>query len=87
MAPPYTDENIEIDEVAIGMEAAENDTRDAITDAYENSAQESDDPEEALDDIDYTLSDGTLGPPEQNAIHEVPLVDIEQDQNFEGEER
>ena len=86
MVPPYTDENIEIDEVAIGMEAAENDTRDAITDAYENSAQESDDPEEALDDIDYTLSDGASGPPELNAVHEVSLVDIEDDDEFEDEE-
>ena len=36
-----------------GLDVAENETREAVTDAYENAARRSEDPQENLDDIDY----------------------------------
>jgi hypothetical protein len=53
MAPPFVDENTEREAVERGLDVAENETRDAVTDIYEGAARRSDDPEESLDDIDY----------------------------------
>lgn len=53
MAPPFVDENPEIDLVRQGLDVAEDEIRDAVADAYEADALRSDDPEESLDDIDY----------------------------------
>lgn len=85
MAPLATDDSLDLDEVEAGMEAAENDTRDAIIDLYETNARLSDDPEEELDDIDYTLSDGGEDVPELGAIHDDELVDDISGQDFEEE--
>lgn len=89
MAPFFTDDSLDMGEVEAGMEAAENDTRDALTDEYETRARMSDDPEEELDDIDYTLSDGGGTAPELDAIHDELVDDDEMDdisaQDFEEE--
>jgi hypothetical protein len=85
MAPFLADDNLELGEVEAGMEAAENDTRDALVDIYVNDALISEDPEEALDDIDYSLSDGAAVPPELDAIHGDQMEDLG-DEDFENEE-
>lgn len=77
MAPMSGEDRLEMSEVEAGMEAAENDTRDVIQDLYEAAALVSDDPDEALDDIDYTLSDGGDITPELSAIHDETDVDFE----------
>ncbi|MFT4176136.1 MAG: hypothetical protein QM627_05720 [Luteolibacter sp.] len=71
MAPPYVDEDPNLAQVQRGLEAAESERRDAVTDDYEASARLSDDPEEALDDIDYERDEAS-GAPELSAIHEDP---------------
>lgn len=70
MAPPYVDENVNIDLVQQGLDEAEDETRDAVADAYEASARLSDDPLEALDDIDFTEAEDVSTTPELSAMHE-----------------
>lgn len=77
MAPPYVNEDPNLESVRDGMEAAENDTRDAVTDSYQTAALESDNPEEQLDDIDYTLSDSQDTAPEIGALHEIAPDDLD----------
>ncbi|MEX1048377.1 MAG: hypothetical protein WED15_02530 [Akkermansiaceae bacterium] len=72
MAPPFVDEDVNMESVQDGMDAAEDDTRDAITDAYEAAALQSEDPEEELDDIDYTATGAGSGSPELDALRETP---------------
>ena len=52
-APPYVDEEPNISLVEQGLEVAEDETRDAVADAYEASARLNADPGDSLDDIDY----------------------------------
>ncbi len=70
MAPPYVDEDPDIEMVEKGLHVAENEKRDAVTDAYEDAALSSDDPQTSLDDINYPKSDGASGNPELSAIKE-----------------
>lgn len=69
MAPPYVDEDVNLALVEEGMDVAENETRDTVADAYEATARLSDDPEEAMDDIDYTKDDDQIAR-ELDALHE-----------------
>lgn len=69
-APPYLDEDPDNELVQLGLDEAEDETREAVADAYEASALVSDDSEESLDDIDFTESEDVSGPPEIAAIHE-----------------
>ena len=57
-APPYVDEDPNIDLVQRGIDVAEDETRDAVADAYEAGARESGDSPEAMDDIDFTEGEG-----------------------------
>lgn len=68
MAPPYVDENPNVDLVEQGMRVAENEKRDAVTGAYENEAAASDEPEEALDAIMYPEGSAKAGDPELSAV-------------------
>lgn len=70
MAPPYVDEDPNLASVEDGLDAAEDELRDTVADAYEASAKESEDPEEALDDIDYEEEDATTRSPEVAAMEE-----------------
>jgi hypothetical protein len=70
MAPHFVDEDLNLESVQDGMDAAEDDTRDAVTDVYESNAMQSDHPEEELNDIDYTLSDPGGLSPELDALRE-----------------
>ena len=69
MAPPYVDEDVNVDLVQQGMEIADSETRDTVADAYEATARLSDDPEEAFNDIDYSKDDDSSSP-ELSAMHE-----------------
>jgi len=70
MAPPYVDEDLEAALVKQGLAAAEDETRDAVADAYESSARRSDEVEETLGDIDYESGEDTEVSPEMAAMHE-----------------
>jgi len=63
------DEDVNIDLVQQGMDIADSETRDTVADAYEATARLSDDPEEALNDIDYSRDDDSSSP-ELSAIHQ-----------------
>lgn len=68
MAPPWSDENVNLDLVREGLEAADNELRDAVSDEYEEEALEEDDVAESLDDIDRD-DDESDGSPEVGAMH------------------
>ena len=92
MAPPYVDENPNLTMVEQGMDAAENEVREAVTDGYEASAKLSDDKEAELDDIDFTDADDSTTAPEVAAIHEEFILSDEyedkdeEDEDFEDDE-
>jgi hypothetical protein len=75
-SPELTDENEDISEVVAGMEAAENEIRDLVAQGYEEQALDSDQVEDELADIDYTLGDSASDAPEVNAIHEQFIQEI-----------
>ncbi len=81
MAPPYIDEDEEIQLVQQGLDAAENEVRDAVADAYEARARLSDDPSEAFDDIDFTEAEDRSTTPELAAIH-VEYIPSDERENF-----
>ena len=81
-APPYVDEDPNITLVEQGLEAAENEVRDAVADAYEATARNSSDAAEEMDDIDYTEAEDQSSTPELAAMHEEGEID-----DGEGEER
>ncbi len=69
-APPFLDEDPDIELVQQGLDEAEDEAREAVAEAYQTSALLGDEPEESLDDIDFTEAEGESGAPEVNAIHE-----------------
>jgi hypothetical protein len=69
-APPYIDEDPNLAMVERGLEAAENETRDAVADLYESSALRSEEPGEALDDIDFGEAGEEQKATELAAMHE-----------------
>lgn len=69
MAPPYVDENPNVELVEKGMRIAENEKRDAVTDTYEEQALESEETTAALDDIAYPEGSADTVAPEISAIH------------------
>lgn len=70
MAPPFVDENPNLASVQDGLNVAENERREAVADAYEATARQSDEAEESLDDIDYDDDQNSRTAPELDAIHE-----------------
>lgn len=72
-APPYIDEDPNLAMVEQGLEAAENETRDAVADLYESSALRSEEPGEALDDIDFGEAGEAQASSELAAMHEEGL--------------
>jgi len=85
-APPYVDEDPNITLVEQGLELAEDETRDAVAEAYEEGARESADPAESMDDIDFTEAEDSSIPPELAAMHEDALPMAEEDDLDEDEE-
>ena len=75
MAPPYVDDDMNIELVQQGLDVAENETRDAVADSYEASARLSDDPLASLDDIDYLEGEDESTLPELAAMHEDLIPD------------
>ncbi len=69
MAPPYVDDDPNMESVREGMDLAEDETRELVADEYEALARDGDDVAETLDDIDHTLEDGGDEAPELEAIH------------------
>lgn len=69
-APPYIDEDPNLTMVEQGLEAAENETRDAVAEAYESSALRSEESGETLDDIDFGEAAEDEASPELAAMHE-----------------
>lgn len=67
------DEDPELALLQKGLEAAENEFRDAVAHSYEATARVSDDPEESLDDIDCTEAEEASVTPELAALHEEPV--------------
>lgn len=62
-----------------GLDLAEDEVREAVTDAYEEGALLSEYPQESLDDIDYEDGDEESGPPELTAIHEAYIQPDEEE--------
>lgn len=79
MAPPYVDEDPELAMLQEGLDTAENEIRDAVADAYEARARLSDDPQAALDDIDYTEAEEPSVTPELAALHEESVSKAEEE--------
>jgi len=69
MAPPYVDEDANEAMVEQGLEAAEDELRDFVADSYEEGAREAADPQQMMDDIDYTEAEGDEVAPEIDAMH------------------
>lgn len=69
MAPPYVDEDPDMESVRQGLRVAEDEKRDAVTDEYEAEARVSGSEEESLDDISYPKGEPSAGNPELDAIH------------------
>lgn len=68
-APPYVNEEPNLTMVLRGLDEAEDETREAVAAAYEQQALHSDEPEEALDDIDFTEGEEESAAPELAAMH------------------
>lgn len=78
-APPYVDEEPNLTMVRQGLDEAEDETREAMADVYQQRARRSEDPEEALDDIDFIEGEGESTPPELAAMHEEYLPEERED--------
>ncbi len=68
MAPPYVNEDPNIEAVEQGLEMAEEDIRDAVVDQYEEKAIAAGASEEVLNDISYPKDNAVEGAPEISAI-------------------
>ncbi|MBC7980976.1 MAG: hypothetical protein H7Y36_10480 [Armatimonadetes bacterium] len=75
MAPPYVNENPNIELTEEGLLVAEDEKRDSVTESYEAEAFESDEVEETLDDIAYPEQLPDTGSPELAAIREDRALD------------
>ncbi|MFD2256422.1 hypothetical protein ACFSSA_07035 [Luteolibacter algae] len=69
MSPPYIDDDVNQTLTEQGLQAAENEKRDAVISEYEKQASTSDEPEETLDDIEYPDGTETKQSPEISAMH------------------
>ena len=69
MAPPYVDEDVNETMVEQGLEVAEDELRDVVADSYEEGAREAGDPQQMMDDIDYSEAEADEGVPETDAMH------------------
>ncbi|RYD74047.1 MAG: hypothetical protein EOP84_20555 [Verrucomicrobiaceae bacterium] len=79
MAPPYVDEDPNLALVQQGVDEAENEIREAVSDGYEANALLSDDSEGELDDIDFSSGDDSSTAPEIAAIHEETVLPDDED--------
>lgn len=70
MAPPYVDDDLNMELTERGLRAAENERRDMVTDGYETGAVDSPEREEALDDISYPDGDAETESPELSAMRD-----------------
>ena len=70
MAPPYVDDDPNMELTEQGMRAAENERRDEVTGGYEAAATQSSESDEALDGISYPGGDAETGSPELSAMKE-----------------
>ena len=68
MAPPYVDDDPNMELTEQGMRAAENERRDEVTGGYEAAATQSSESDEALDGISFTLEPGELVRPLPRAL-------------------
>ena len=68
MGPPYANENPNRASVEEGLEVAENESRETVTDAYEATAKEDGNEEELLDSQELTDESPVTGAPETSAI-------------------
>jgi hypothetical protein len=68
MAPPYADENPNRASVEDGLEVAENESREAMADAYEATAKEEGNEEELLESQELTDEPPAADAPETSAI-------------------
>ncbi len=69
-APPYVNEDPNLAMVRQGLDEAEDETRETVAALYEERALASEDPDEALNDIDFTEGEDESTPPELAAMHE-----------------
>jgi hypothetical protein len=78
-APPYVDEDPNIDLVQQGLDAADDEIRDTMAEVYETRALASDEQAESLDDVDFTEAEEESVAPELAAMHEefIPSDDEE----------
>lgn len=78
-APPYVDEDPNIDLVQQGLDAADDEIRDTMAEVYETRALASDEQSESLDDVDFTEAEEESSAPELAAMHEefIPSDDEE----------
>ncbi len=68
-APPWVNEDPNLAMVRRGLDLAEDEARDEVAGAYEESARASDDPAESLDDIDFSEAEDESTPAELSALH------------------
>ena len=73
MDNPFDEGDPDLTLVEQGMDVADDEMRDAVTDAYEEDAVEDEEAEDSLNDIDYTPDeDDSDRAPEVEAMHESP---------------
>jgi hypothetical protein len=68
MGPPYAEENPNRASVEDGLEVAENESREAVADAYEATAKEEGNEEELLESQELTDEPPVKEAPETSAI-------------------
>ena len=73
MDNPFDEDDPNLALVEQGLEVADDEIRDAVTDAYEEDAVEDEEAEDTLDDIEYAADeDDSDRAPEVDAMHESP---------------
>ena len=76
--PPYVNEEPNLEMVRQGLDEAEDETREAMADVYEQRARRSDESEDSLNDIDFTEGEDESTSPELAAMHEESIPEDEQ---------